>query len=64
MRIPKTFYSIGFLVGFRAKNKDIFYNLSKWDESGTNLALISTGKYNGETPESLITNEIKSEGKN
>ena len=63
MIIPKTFYSNGFLVGFRAKNKEIFYNLSKWDESGTNLALISTGKYNGEDPKSLITLEIKSENK-
>jgi hypothetical protein len=63
LRVPKTFYHYGSVITFYVKTKEIFYNLNKWNESGTNLALLSTGKYNNEDPKDLITLEIKSEQK-
>ena len=62
-RIPKTFYSLGFVVSFRVKNNESIYNIHKWSEDGLNLALLKYGKYNGEYPKDLITSEIKSEQK-
>ena len=63
MRVPKCIYYDHFVTEFYTKNKERFFCISKWNESGTNLALISTGKYNDEDPKSLITDEIKSEQK-
>ena len=59
MRVPKTFYNNGSVVGFCVKNKQILYAVWKWSNDGTNRALLSTGKYNGENPKDLITLEIK-----
>lgn len=59
-RVPKTFYNDGVIVEFYTVKKIIYYKISKWNESGTNLALIKAGKYNGENPKDLIPSEIKS----
>ena len=58
MRIPKPFYYNGFVVTFPVKNKKISYCIYKWEKTGDIQALLATGKYNGENPKSLITNEI------
>ena len=64
MRTPKTSCSKSYVVEFTVKRKEIFYTVSHWNESGTRLSIIKDGKYNGESPESLITKLINSEGKN
>jgi hypothetical protein len=59
-RVPKTFYYNSHIVEFYTVKKTIYYKISRWDELGTNLALLKADKYNGEDPKSLITSEIKS----
>ena len=63
MRVPKTFYHNKCEVCFRVKNNEIFYDILKWSEDGSNLALLKYGKYNNENPKDLIPSEIKSEQK-
>jgi hypothetical protein len=60
MRVPKTFYSNGFMINFTVKHKEIFYHIHKWNIFGNTLSLLSTGKYNNQDPKFLITSEIKS----
>ena len=43
------------MIDFSTKRNEIFYSISVWNKEGTNLALIKTGKYDGEEPESLIS---------
>ena len=61
IRVPKTIYLDEFIVGFHVKNKQLFYDVMKWERGGTVLALLSSGKYNNEDPKSLITSIIKCE---
>ena len=63
MRVPKTFYSNGFEISFKVKNKEVFYYVWKLSDDGFVRGLLSSGKYNGENPKDLITLEIKSEQK-
>ncbi len=57
-RTPRPYYDNKWAVIFKVKNNETFYDILKWNESGTNQALIKTGKYNGEDPKSLIPKEI------
>ena len=63
MRVPKTFYDNGFVVGFTVNNREIIYGIYKCSEDGFVRGLLKSGKYNGENPKDLITLEIKSEQK-
>ena len=62
VRTPKPFFFRGYMIQFRTKRKEVFYNVSVWNESGTRLSLIKSEKYNGEKPELLITKLINGEG--
>lgn len=51
---PKTIYGNGLVLEFLVKNKEIFYKLSKWDESGTNLSLIECATLGNKNPDDLM----------
>ena len=58
MRTPNSFHSNGWVVEFVVKKKEIFYNVLKWNKQGTTQSLIKSAKYNGEKPQSLLTELI------
>ena len=64
VRTPKIFCSKPYVVEFTVKRKEIFYTVSLWNESGSHLSLIKSAKYNGEKPESLLTQLINGDAKN
>lgn len=51
---PKTIYSNGLVLDFYVKNKEIFYNLKKWDGSGYNQSLIESAKLGDQKPEEVL----------
>ena len=60
---PKTIYGNGLVMEFFVKNKEIFYKLSKWDESGTNLSLIECARLGNKNPDDLMKDAQRLFGK-
>ena len=51
---PKTIYSNGLVLEFYVKKKQIYYQLSKWVDLGSNLAVIETKKLGDQKPDDII----------
>ena len=51
---PKTIYSNGLVMEFCVINKQMFYKLSKWNNSGSNLSLIDFAKLDDKNPNDII----------
>lgn len=51
---PKTIYSNGLVMEFCVINKQMFYKLSKWNSSGSNLSLIDFTKLDDKNPNDII----------
>ena len=59
---PKTIYYNGLVLDFYVKNKEIFYNLKKWDGSGYNQSLIESAKLGNQNPNEVMKEALQKVG--
>ena len=55
MSTPRPYYFKNGVVVFYVKEKQVYYNVMVWNDSGLKQFSIDSGKYNGELPHELVS---------
>ena len=51
---PRPIYAERMVMEFCVSNKEIFYVISRWNEDGTNLAMIEKGGLKNRDPQQIL----------